>query len=110
MDPQPQCIICHELLSNQSMKLSLLKRHFESKHANLKNKSIKYFKSQLSGLKHSSKIIENFANINEKALEASYHVSLRIAKTGSAHTIGERLILPAIKDVVSLFDPKLVTK
>jgi hypothetical protein len=39
-------------------------------------------------------------SINSKALEASYLLSLRIAKTGKPHSIGENLLLPAIKDVV----------
>jgi hypothetical protein len=36
-----------------------------------------------------------------KAVEASYKVSLRIAKAGKPHTIGESLLLPAAKDVAS---------
>jgi hypothetical protein len=36
-----------------------------------------------------------------KAVGASYKVSLRIAKTGNPHTIGESLLLPAAKDMAS---------
>eukprot|EP00102_Acyrthosiphon_pisum_P021127 XP_016658337.1 PREDICTED: zinc finger BED domain-containing protein 5-like isoform X2 [Acyrthosiphon pisum] len=31
-EPKPQCIICLEILSNESMKPSKLRRHFETKH------------------------------------------------------------------------------
>ena len=41
-----------------------------------------------------------FTTSNEKSLKASYLVSLRIAKTAQPHTIAERLILPAAKDLV----------
>lgn len=37
---------------------------------------------------------------NEKAVEASYRVSLLIAKAWKLRTIGENLILPAVKQVV----------
>ena len=40
--------------------------------------------------------------INENALEASYRVSKRIAKAKSPHTIGEELIMPCAKEMVSL--------
>lgn len=45
--------------------------------------------------------LKSFTNINLQALEASYLVSLRIAQTGKPHTIGESLILPAAKDIVT---------
>ena len=35
-------------------------------------------------------------------MEASYRVSLRIAKAKSPHTIGEELIMPCAKEMVSL--------
>ena len=38
---------------------------------------------------------------NMDGLVASYNISLLIAKTGKPHTIGEKLILPAIQEVVS---------
>jgi hypothetical protein len=48
-------------------------------------------------------------SINTKALEASYLLSLRIAKTGKPHSIAENLLLPDIKDVVkSMFSNKLL--
>lgn len=38
---------------------------------------------------------------NEDAVEASFGISYRIAKSGKNHTIGENLILTSIKDAVS---------
>jgi hypothetical protein len=40
--PNPQCVICHELWSNHSLKPSLLLRHFQNVHPNLKNKPVDY--------------------------------------------------------------------
>jgi hypothetical protein len=42
-----------------------------------------------------------FSGVNLKAVEASYKGSLRIAKAGKPYTIGESLLQPAAKDLVS---------
>lgn len=47
-EPRPQCVICFEILSNQSMKPSLLKHHLSTKHSMLENKPKDYFVRKLS--------------------------------------------------------------
>ena len=37
---------------------------------------------------------------SDDGLKASYNISLLIAKAGKPHTIGEELILPALKEVI----------
>ncbi|XP_025423467.1 zinc finger BED domain-containing protein 5-like [Sipha flava] len=100
-EPRTQCVICFEILSNQCMKPSLLKRHLSTKHSTLENKPKDYFVRKLSEMKSTKKIISSFSGSTEKAVEASFLVSLRIAKCGKPHTIGEELILPAAKDMVT---------
>ena len=46
-------------------------------------------------------IINKIATKNDDGLVASYKISLLIAKCGKPHTIGEKLILPAIREVIS---------
>jgi hypothetical protein len=53
-------------------------------------------------LKTTKRKILHFTKINEKAMHASCLISLRIAKAGKPHTIGECLVLPAIKDAVGV--------
>lgn len=97
---RPQCVICLETLSHHSMKPSLLKRHFQTKHESYKDKPLEFFKRKESSLKGSKTNITSFTSLNLKAVEASYKVSLRIAQEGKPHTIGETLILPSAKDIV----------
>jgi hypothetical protein len=76
-------------------------RHFETKPVDLKHKRLEYFQRKLSDLSASKGQIMSFSGVNMNAVEASYKVSLRIAKAGKPHTIGESLLLPAAKDMVS---------
>ena len=102
-EAKPQCLVCNEVLTNHSMKPSLLKRHFFGRHNSLKDKPVTYFEEILANMQQSCKLIRKFTTSNEKSLKASYLVSLRIAKTVQPHTIAERLILPVAKDLVENF-------
>lgn len=100
-EPRPQCVICFEVFSNHSMKPSLLQRHFNLKHRNLSEKPLDFFKRKEVELQGGQKKIAAFSTSNENAVKASFLASLRIAKCGKPHTIGEKLILPAAKDIVN---------
>lgn len=92
------CVICFENLTNKSMKPSNLKRHFETNHNQYKDKPIDFFENKLKDLNQSRKVMWGLTGgDNQKILEASYRVSLLIAKCSAAETIGEILIKPAAK-------------
>ncbi|CAF4947251.1 unnamed protein product [Pieris macdunnoughi] len=108
-DPRPQCVICYEILANESMRPSKLRRHLETKHSHSINKPVDFFQKKLLEMKSSKNIVSHFININENAVYASYLISLRIARAGKPHTIGEDLVLPSIKDAVgAMFGEKEV--
>ena len=110
-EPKPQCVICSEKLSNHSMKPSLLQRHFNTKHLLFKDKPIEFFKRKKMEMQQNKKSLKSFTAVSSQALEASYLVSLRIAQTSKPHTIGESLILPAAKDIVTcLLGPNAAKK
>ncbi|XP_075340393.1 SCAN domain-containing protein 3-like, partial [Odontesthes bonariensis] len=90
--PQPQCVICKEVLANDSMRPN--KRHIETKHPTLATKPREFFDRKLS-----EEAIATLSAVNTRATKASYHVALRIAKAGKPHNIGETLLLPAAKDI-----------
>jgi len=79
-----------------------LRRHLETNHKFLKDKPIDYFirlRDQL--LNNKNFIAEVSKTANEKATEASYMVSYRIAQTGKAHKTAESLIKPCVTEIVS---------
>ena len=43
---KPQCVLCFQVLSNESLKENKLKRHLHSCHPNLKEKSVDFFSTK----------------------------------------------------------------
>lgn len=84
------------------MRPNKLRRHLETKHPDLIDQPLSYFETKLKELNASKTKITQFTKVNEKVMHASYLISLRIAKAGKPHTIGENLVLPAIKDTVGV--------
>ena len=103
-ETMPLCLLCEKTFSNDAMKPAKMKDHLERIHSDKKNKDIDYFKTLKEKLKGRSNIKAFFkapASADaEGGLKASYNISLMIAKKGKAHTIGEELIIPAIKEVI----------
>lgn len=98
----PQCVVCLQVLSNESLKPNKLKRHLDTKHSELKNKTKEYFVRKAEEFVKQRKCFKTVLSITEKALKASYAVALRIARAKKAHTIGEDLILPAAMDICEI--------
>ncbi|MBN3300540.1 F200A protein, partial [Amia calva] len=44
-EPRPRCVVCCEMLSNESMKPAHLRQHFTMKHAILKDKPLDFFRT-----------------------------------------------------------------
>ena len=98
---KPQCVVCSEVLSEESMKPNKLRRHLESKHPKLSNENPEFFKKKSLQLKKSCLDSDGtFQRQSKSDLMASYIVSLRIAKAKKPRVIGEELILPCAKDIV----------
>ena len=88
-----QCIICYRVLSNESLRPSKLQNHLEKNHPGFKGKDIEYFKRLENGLKRQRlDKTGSFARTDKKLTEASFEVSLLIAKQKKAHSIGETLV------------------
>ena len=102
---KPKCVICGEILYNDAMKPSKLKRHQETKHPSTLNLEIQFFERKRLLNVSNSMIKNSFSKTNkdlELATKISYHVSFNIAKAKKPHNIGEELIKHCYIEMVSL--------
>ena len=100
----PVCLICEKTFTNESMKPSRMINHLKAKHHGKANKDVAYFCDLKVRFKKRSTIGTLFKSYGielEKGLFASYKVSKLIAKCGKLHTIGETLIIRAVKEIIS---------
>ncbi len=100
--PQPQCLLCCKTLSNANLVPSKLKRHLDTAHPLQCKKPVDYFQRLVKEKQQQGKKMSAIATIPKQALEASFLVSLRIAKAKKPHTIAEDLLLPAAIDMCRL--------
>ncbi|XP_035223782.1 protein FAM200B-like [Stegodyphus dumicola] len=98
----PMCFICHKTFSNEAMKPSRLQEHFNKIYPNKKDKDLTYFQDMRKKKKerNSANYIKPFSPASKQDND-SYNISLLIAKIGKPHTIGEDLISPAVKRVIT---------
>lgn len=97
----PFCLLCEQTLCNDSMRPTKLEQHLGNKHGEYAAKPLNYFKElKVKRETELPKRIDSLfrkqsANL-DRGMEASYEISLLIAKTGKPHSIGEELIKPAL--------------
>ena len=96
------CLVCEKSFSNDAMKPSRLLEHLQKIHPDKSSKTLAFFHSfRDQFLKRKNMNMFTFSSKNsDDGLKASYNISLLIAKAGKPHTIGEELILPAVKEVI----------
>ncbi|CAH1989752.1 unnamed protein product [Acanthoscelides obtectus] len=85
------------------MKPSKLQDHLRRCHPDKTEKDLKYLQTVKDKFQKRPTLDRMFASTsqrNDDGLRASYNISLLIAKSGKPHTIGEKLILPAVEEVL----------
>lgn len=93
------------------MKYSKLERHLSTKHPECVGKSLDFFLIKKKNFSMTKSVMEKSSKQNILSTRVSYELSLLIAKKGSAHTVGEELIIPAAKIISNaLFDEKCSKK
>ncbi|CDW54206.1 zf-BED domain containing protein [Trichuris trichiura] len=93
----PVCLLCERVFSNETMKPSRMKRHLKRRHPNMSNKEVSHYRALRE--KVMKKRTPN-SKADRDGLAASYRISMLIAKAGKPHTIGEKLMMPAIAEVL----------
>lgn len=105
--PIPQCLLCSEKLSNESMVPSKLKRHLLTKHGFASEKPLDFFKRLASDQNNQASKFIKRSTVSDKAQEASYAVMELIAKKKmKSHTTAESIILPACCEIVKILKKK----
>lgn len=98
-EQKPHCLLCRNSLTNDSMKTSKLQLHFRIKHQESSSLDLKHFQLLAEKFKNRHTVTSLFSATllrQDRTLKASYEISLLIAKNSKNHTIGEKLIKPAI--------------
>jgi hypothetical protein len=95
------CVICGKQLTNAATAPAKLKRHLTTNHSHLASKGADYFKRLLESQNKQSKVFVKKVTFSEKAHEATYFVAELIAQKRKSHTVGEKLIMPTCKIIVS---------
>lgn len=103
---RPQCVICNNIIANESLKPSKLKKHLETQHAELIDKPLEYFQRKRKDVKLSTPFLSS-STVSLIIIIVAYCV----AKEKMAHTATEKIILPACLDMVpTVFDGKSADK
>ena len=98
------CLLCNKVFSNEAMKPSRLSEHLTKIHPDEADKGATLFQCFWDNFKKQKTFGLMFASSSIQSVDgllASYNLSLMIAKEGKPHTIGEELILPAVKEVLN---------
>lgn len=101
-NPDGQCVICNKIMCNSSLVPAKLKRHLDTNHPQLKDKSLSFFERHKKVHKTGVAALHKYVKTdNENATEASFLLSYRLARAGKPHTIAEDLIKPCMTEIVS---------
>ena len=96
--------VCNTAHTRRRYNSFILLRSLKSKmHSDKADKNLAYFQSLRENFQKRKTIGNMFASTSQQStdgLRASYNISLLIARSGKPHTIGEELILPAVREVL----------
>ncbi|CAH2002092.1 unnamed protein product [Acanthoscelides obtectus] len=95
----PMCVVCNSF----AMKPSKLQDYLRRCHPDKTEKDLKYFQTLKDKFQKRPTLDRMFASTsqrNDDGLRASCNISLLIVKSGKPQTIGEKLILPAVEEVL----------
>jgi len=98
--PQPQCVICSQVLSNAALRPSKLIRHLHTKHGHYKERPRVFFERKAKELSGTQAEMKASTAVDKKLLKISYVVAQKIAQEKKPHTIGETLIMPCATEIV----------
>lgn len=99
--PTPLCLVCGEKLSDCAMLPNKLKRHLQTKHLSLKNKSMYYLVRLLENTGKRATFMSVVTEVNDKAPKVNYLVAELVAESRKSHSVAETSFIPACKAIVN---------
>ena len=102
LDGKPKCVVCLKIPSEESMKKNKLKRHLITNYPGCADKPVEFFKRKLQSIASQKSVLTAFTEVNKAADYSSYVASSQIAKQKKPHSIGEKLFMPVLKDMVKI--------
>ena len=91
-NPMPQCLVCGDILANESMLPNKLKRRLSTNHSNLITNPVEIFVQLLKSIKKQSLSFTKRMKLSSKVQEARYLVAQIIARNKVPHSIAESSI------------------
>ena len=79
-----------------------LQRHLTTNHPGCVDKPVEFFKRKLQSIASQKSVLTSFTEVNKSAVYSSYVASYQIAKQKKSHSIGEKLSMPVMKDVIKI--------
>ncbi len=64
---RPLCVVCQDILADDSMRPAKLRRNLETKHIEVAGKPPEFFQRKLQTFQGQKKIVEDFVKLNGKA-------------------------------------------
>uniref|UniRef100_H3B3H2 Uncharacterized protein n=1 Tax=Latimeria chalumnae TaxID=7897 RepID=H3B3H2_LATCH len=101
-EEKAKCVLCHAILSVESMKPNKLKRHLETQHKEHVGKPKSFFQRRKDELACQTLQFRKALTVSKQAQRASFVVSYCIAQCKRLHTFGEMLLLPVAIDMVRI--------
>ena len=96
------CLVCEKNFSNEAMKPFRLLEHLQKIHSDKSGKTLAFFHSLRDQFlkRKTMNMFTSSSKNSDDSQKAYWNISLLIAKASKPHTIGEELILPAVKEVI----------
>ncbi|CAH2013147.1 unnamed protein product [Acanthoscelides obtectus] len=93
------CPLCNKVLGNDAMKPSKLQDHLRRCHPDKTEKDLKYFQILKNKFQKRPPLDRMFARRHKEMMMVCGRLTIS-PKSGKPHTIGEKLILPAVEEVL----------
>ncbi|CAO2589068.1 Zinc finger MYM-type protein 6 [Lemmus lemmus] len=99
--PRAQCVICGEILPQESVMSVSLSNHLKAKHSELENKPVDFFEEKSLEIECQNSPLKQCLLVEESLVKASYLIAFQIAARKKPFSIAEELIKPYLVEMCS---------